>query len=129
MRVLFLDDCPSRTEKFKSRWPSATCCQNAFEIISEIEKEPVDILFLDHDLEGRVYQNSNEENCGMEVVRFLERYRPEVRKIVVHTLNHEAGLKMTSKLQAAGYETLKRPFTDFIYDDSKWKSLKIALGA
>ena len=112
--ILFLDDNPYRTKKFLQCWPSAHTAETAaqmIELLQNTRQEPADFVFLDHDLGGEEGCDSNDVNTGMEVVRFVEDNKPLVRKFIVHTLNHPAGVRMREKLLDAGYEVVYIPFT------------------
>lgn len=70
-------------------------------------------IYLDHDLGGRQFVHSSREDCGMEVVRFLEKQdakKLEGCEIVVHTWNTPAGLRMEQRLRHAGYKVNYKPF-------------------
>ena len=119
MLILFLDDSERRvqvaTDFFEGKqFEGVILCvaMNAHVAIEylRLAEEPWDLVMLDHDLGEQVYQNSDEENCGMEVVRYIERTRPEVKKIVVHSWNVPAGREMQIRLQQAGYDTAYQPF-------------------
>ena len=62
--ILFLDDCRFRTSRFRSNIPSATLTSTAKECINELKNDSWDIVFLDHDLGGEIYVNSDREDCG-----------------------------------------------------------------
>jgi hypothetical protein len=69
-------------------------------------------VFLDHDLGGRTYVHSGREDCGMEVVRFLEKQDAAAYDcdFVVHSWNIPAGKKMTERLNKHGYRAVHHPF-------------------
>lgn len=116
MRILFLDDCPDRRKKFRREYPMATLTETAegmIELLKGLE-EPADIVFLDHDLGGEVYVDPDREDCGMEVVRWVEKNRPPVAKFVVHTHNDKVNSEMAGRLRAAGYHVEKTPFWKLI---------------
>jgi len=116
--VLFLDDSERRiqiaTDFFENLKEDVSLCiaMNAHVAIEYLglTEEPWELVMLDHDLGGQVYQNSDEENCGMEVVRYIERTRPKIERIVVHSWNAPAGREMQERLQQAGYDTAYQPF-------------------
>ena len=110
--ILFLDDCPRRTKKFRSKYPCAKTAETAQGIIEKIDQEKtIDCLFLDHDLGGQHYVDSAEKNCGMEVVRHLVKNpHTGITKVIVHSLNRPAGIEMTQKLKDAGYKAVYFPF-------------------
>lgn len=124
MKILFLDDSNERTKLFLSRVPSATNAYCAKDIIKKIsEQSKIDLLFLDHDLEG-IFQNSAEENCGMEVVRYICKHRPKIRNIIVHSLNYPAAQEMVQKLKNAGYNSNYYSFLSLMSENNLERVLK-----
>src|SRR5687767_3523341 len=111
MNVLFLDDCPNRSAKFRSECPSATMTTTALEAIAALQKEEFDIAFLDHDLGGETYCEGSRTDCGMEVCRWIVQNRPRLRRIIVHTLNLPAAENMVWTLQNSHYHVTYIPFT------------------
>jgi CheY-like chemotaxis protein len=108
--VLFLDDSIERTKQFRSLNPSATCVETAAEAIDLLSKSVWDGVFLDHDLGGEAYVDSELPNTGMEVVRWIVANKPFISWIVIHTLNSDAGNRMEGALRDAGYTVIRRPF-------------------
>jgi len=107
MQILFLDDDPYRHKTFQSMMigkGTITGVKTALECIEQLEAKTWDWVFLDHDLGGMTFVNSDREDCGMEVVRWIAENKPCVAKIVTHTANTEAGLAMVQLLQKAGYD-------------------------
>ena len=115
MIVLFLDDSERRISIAEEYFADDTflAAQTSYTAIEylRLAEEPFDLVMLDHDLGGVVFQNSKEENCGMEVVRYIERTRPQIKKIIVHSWNVPAGQEMLARLQNAGYEVSYEPFS------------------
>lgn len=112
MNVLFLDDNPKRIAKFRQAVPYATIVETAKECIEQIDKEEWDWIFLDHDLGGEKFVDSDRYDTGMQVVRHLIGCRQDHPKprIVVHSLNGLAREQMCLDLTLAGYEALPLPF-------------------
>tara|TARA_Y100000034_G_C6844339_1_gene382317 strand:+ start:537 stop:935 length:399 start_codon:yes stop_codon:yes gene_type:complete len=106
MNVLFLDNDPDRHKKFRSQVPCCKWVETADECIKAFEDadEPWDWVFFDHDLsydENGVPQHfvdTNMKNCGMEVVRWMEKNKPPIEKIIVHSHNSNAGDEMVHRL-------------------------------
>ena len=78
--ILFMDDDPARAvlayNRMKPEDRSKTIwCMTAKEAIITLQdyKDSLTAVMLDHDLEGESFVNSKREDCGMEVVRFLEK--------------------------------------------------------
>lgn len=125
-KVLFLDDDPNRHEKFLKLCPHAQVAWTAKECIDLLyDEEYWDEVYLDHDLDGEVYVDSESENCGMEVVRHLEHIHslqegdrqhqcgmspPSINRIICHSLNHPAALSMVERLEKLGYNVDRIPF-------------------
>jgi DNA-binding NarL/FixJ family response regulator len=113
MRILFLDDDPVRTARFLEREPDATCVETAGECINQLHHYDWDQVFLDHDLGGEIYVESGREDCGMEVVRWLEQNHCDISRIIVHSYNHAAAEQMVERLKATGYARVHRiPFAN-----------------
>lgn len=118
--TLFLDDSEARIAEFKREvsanqpdWLVDTA-RTAPEAIKFLKTHAYDWLFLDHDLGGEVFVDSRHPNCGMEVVRYIEKYLPRVKEgIVVHTWNIPAGIEMADRLRRAGYKCFRLPFGEF----------------
>lgn len=110
MRILFLDDSPERTAKFKAAYAHAVCVETAAECIEKLKGEPWMAVCLDHDLGGRTFDDSSRADCGMEVVRWLMRNPCNIGRIIVHTWNEPAGRRMVSDLRRRDYNAIFEPF-------------------
>jgi hypothetical protein len=111
-RLLFLDDDPERAKAFLSEHPQAVWVETVPECIRRLA-ENWDEIHLDHDLGGRTYVDTNENDCGMEVIRWIctqprTHLRPTL--FVVHTHNSLAGLLMVLQMRSRGYKAEFRPF-------------------
>ena len=118
--ILFLDDDPNRAALMYQRMSpvdrAATMwCQtveDAIDILKEY-KSRLREVHLDHDLGGVTFVYSGRNDCGMEVVRFLEKQSAKEYancKFICHSWNLPAGNDMTIRLTKAGYKTTRRPF-------------------
>lgn len=122
LEVLFLDDNAARTAAFRSSVPFATLTSTAKECIEELKKTPEqgwDVVFLDHDLENEIYVDGERDDCGMEVVRWIVKNKPQIKKIIVHTHNTKAGLLMEDALKNAGYNVVYQKFSNLAMCDFK----------
>lgn len=97
-KCLFLDDNKERTKTFLRSVPSSDTALTAKECIEKLKEEEYDCVFLDHDLGGEIYVESEREDCGMEVVRWIVENSPKIKKIVIHTCNTPAATEMYNKL-------------------------------
>jgi len=111
-RVLFLDDDPVRAETFLSENPQAVWVETVAECLIRLV-ENWDEVHLDHDLGGRKFVDTSENDCGMEVIRWMcKEPRDHLRRTLffVHTHNSVAGLLMVLQMRASGYKAEFRPF-------------------
>jgi hypothetical protein len=112
IRRLFLDDDPARASVFLEANPDAVWVQSAAECVARLA-ETWDEVHLDHDLGGEQFVDPEREDCGMEVVRWLEKEpRPHLRRtrFTVHSHNLAAAFEMALRLQALGRQVETRPF-------------------
>ncbi len=119
--ILFLDDDPYRAALAYQRWPED---KKSNTIWTRTAEEAIDVLrdyelseaHLDHDLGGEHFVNSAREDCGMEIVRWLEsRPTAELQKFLtckftVHSWNIPAGREMTERLTKLGLKATQTPF-------------------
>jgi len=89
MRILILEDNSERQEQFKKNLVghNIEITDSSKIAIETLSNKKWDILFIDHDLGGKVFVPS-EENTGYEVAKFLEEHKQFIPKnIIVHSLN------------------------------------------
>jgi hypothetical protein len=119
--ILFMDDDPKRAalayQRFSEEDRNNTIwCKTAAEAIDILENYEVSRAYLDHDLGGERYVNSGRVDCGMEVVRWIERRSAdELEKLkncefIVHSWNIPAAEMMTRHLQDTGLKVRQIPF-------------------
>lgn len=106
MRILILDDSRSRLLTFRRKLIGAvvTCVEHTSDCIREIENnEPFDYIFLDHDLDSKIYVPSG-PGTGYEVAQWL-RSHPEKMpgKVILHTCNEKAGPLMVKEIPEASF--------------------------
>ena len=108
--VLFLDDDMTRCSNFRSRCPSADIVHDSESCIAKLQDGDYDEVHLDHDLGGEIYCDSNREDTGMEVVRWMCLNKCNARTVIVHSYNPHGANEMMIALEAAGYRVLRIPF-------------------
>lgn len=93
MKIFILEDSSVRIQKFIDNLNKqgviffiAKSAEEAYEILSE-HKE-FDLIFLDHDLGGKVFVDSNESNTGYQVAKFITKHNIKSKRIIAHSLNN-----------------------------------------
>ena len=89
MKILILEDSKERIKTFKKK-----LSKHDLYFYDKVEdaKEAVNLIggfdfyFIDHDLDDRVYVNSEEENTGYQFAKFLAEKEIEA-VFITHTLN------------------------------------------
>lgn len=111
--VLVLEDSEERHKYFYKYCKDSKILESAKTCIDMIrESEKINELWLDHDLGGLTYVDSNLEECGMEVVRFLSLndYSKNINKVFIHSMNGTANRVMFEDLKKHGYNAILYPF-------------------
>jgi hypothetical protein len=111
-RVLFLDDDPVRAIAFLAENPDAVWVKTAAECLERLSASWEEV-HLDHDLGGRIMVDTSDDDCGMEVIRWLSlepRTHLHETQFFVHTHNFAAGLLMVLTMREGGYKAEFRPF-------------------
>jgi len=114
MKIFILEDQPTRIEWFVTAFADhrVVVANDAGLAMQILSNSKFDIIFLDHDLEGKENVSSLDTNCGMRVAAFLATQKEKTR-VVVHSWN-KAGVKsMIDVLKAADYKVEWKPFGDF----------------
>jgi hypothetical protein len=125
--ILFLDNDRLRTAAFRRWYPKAECFETAAAIIARLQRarlagEEIAVMYLDHDLGGRIYVDSDEPETGMEVVRWLERMEartPRIGETIIHSHNYTASVEMRDRLLALGYNAKLLPFDQLTQAESE----------
>jgi hypothetical protein len=110
--MLFLDDDPHRAELFLKDHPQAVWVTTVPECLARLSESWHEV-HLDHDLGGKMFVDSADTDCGMEVIRWLckePRAHLKSSLFFVHTHNAAAGLLMVLLMRCGGYKAEFRPF-------------------
>lgn len=110
MDTLFLDDNEQRQARMRSALPSIIQARTADEAIDAIKlKDQIAHLFLDHDLGGEIYVDSNWHNTGMTVAKWLIKNKRDINKIIIHSFN-PAGVSNMYNVLKDKYNVVVLPF-------------------
>jgi len=125
--LLFLDDSPERAAvmyqrmapQVRERTIWCTTAEETIVVLRDYRKD-LELVMLDHDLGGKQFVNSKREDCGMEVVRYLEHFNHhnpiefedfKTVGFIVHTHNIPAGQIMVERLKKLGINKVSfKPF-------------------
>jgi hypothetical protein len=119
MKILILEDNPERIEKFKILFQN----QKLFIFDNVLDAHNVcicnefPVMFLDHDLDARMWVNSEEENTGYQFVKLL--VSNDIQKnslIYIHSSNPIGANQMLNYLKDNGYDGIWYPY-------QQWKFL------
>jgi len=95
MNIFIVEDDQVRIDIFKEKFEGiknaklfiATTASEAKKILKENKDKQWDMIFLDHDLGGRVYVESADQNTGYQVAKFIRDNDIKYYNIITHTLN------------------------------------------
>jgi CheY-like chemotaxis protein len=103
MRILILEDDAERHAKFRENLigTHVVIVETAPEAIEKLQNESWGLLFLDHDLGGKVYCPSD-ENSGFHVAEWLSKNTDRQPKtIIIHSFNPDGADAMKAVLPRA----------------------------
>lgn len=117
-RVLVLEDDHNRHKQFKERFIengniSYTIVETAEACLTLLKNEKYDMVFLDHDLGGEVFVNSENRNTGAEVARRITEDRSSVigsPLFIIHSLNPTGSEYMENLLKKEFSQVYRIPF-------------------
>lgn len=116
MKVFVLEDNLNRIELFQSlfayRGDEHSYATNFDDAVSMYLEADADVVFLDHDLGGRVYVDSEEPNTGYQFVKWIVENDPnlERKRFFIHSWNPIGSTKMLTYLIESGANAFALPF-------------------
>lgn len=104
MKILILEDSEERRRIFHEML-SHTHDLSFFGHVEEAKTAlstdgPFDIIFLDHDLDNRVFVDSEEENTGYQLAKYIAENNVRA-KIIIHSMNPYGAERMKKILPDA----------------------------
>lgn len=64
-------------------------------------EEEFDVIYLDHDLDGRVYVPSDEPNTGYQLAKWIAEYNIPYKEMITHTFNEDGAKRILDVLPDA----------------------------
>jgi CheY-like chemotaxis protein len=114
-RVLFVDDQSSRLDALREAGVLQTEVVHAASALDGIDAVvdggPWDVVFLDHDLDTKVYDPYPREVTGQDVARVLAGMAWRPRLVVVHSMNPVGAASIEAVLRDAGIRCLILPMS------------------
>jgi len=113
MNILILEDNAERIKWFVEKLSSHSTkfVTTADDAIAWIRKKKFDLIFLDHDLDGKTYQESG-PGTGFEVAQAIPETENKVTKVIIHSWNTVGAAEMKKLLP----EGTVAPFGTFSID-------------
>lgn len=112
VRIFILEDSKERIDWFKEN-----LLTNNIDITEDVDVArellnsfDYDIIFLDHDLGGRVYVDSKEYNTGATVSKFIHETRNKNVNVIIHSWNENGSKIMSGYLTASKVRSFYAPF-------------------
>ena len=113
MRILVLEDSLERQEKFKQLFKNQelSMFDNVLDAYHSYLFNDFSVMFLDHDLGGRIWTDSSEENTGYQFTKLIvENQKQKNALIYIHSMNPIGANKMLNLLLDNGYDGIWVPF-------------------
>jgi hypothetical protein len=89
-KIFILEDSQARINIFKKKLKKDDVYyfDNVIEAIEGFSLlGPFDILFLDHDLDGKIFVNSEDENTGYQFAKYISKEEELKSQIIIHSMN------------------------------------------
>jgi len=101
MKIFILEDSVERINIFFTMFNghNITVSNEAVTANAILDKVKFDIIFLDHDLGGQVYVDSEEENTGFQVAQHLPSTINNNTRVIIHSWNEPAACRMLYVLE------------------------------
>jgi len=113
MKILILEDNINRIEKFKILFKNQELyitdnIKQAEEYCQRIEFR---VMFLDHDLDNKIWVDSNEENTGYQFVKWMvDNKLLKDSLIYIHSMNPCGANRMLNYLLDNNYDGIWQPY-------------------
>jgi len=111
-KLFLLEDSESRINWFRNRCKAAghilVLADNVKDALHILRVEKFDMIFLDHDLDDRVYVDSNEENTGYQVAKELHNTINRDTEVVIHSMNSIGSKNMYNEIISNGNKNVNQ---------------------
>ena len=112
MKIFILEDDENRIKVFKRSFIGIdlTMTDLADEAIKRLKTEKYDFIFLDHDLGGEVFVDSQNKNTGSEVAKHITHTLNKSTMVIIHSFNPSGAKNMFDIMKSYKMECVIAPF-------------------
>lgn len=113
MKILILEDNPNRIYQFHRIFKNQILFifDNVLEAINSCQDNIFDVMFLDHDLDNKIWVKSSELNTGYSFVQTLITNNWQRNALIyIHSMNPIGANNMLNLLKDNGYDGIWIPF-------------------
>ena len=114
MKILILEDNHYRIEKFEKLFKNQDIYmfdKFNFNLQEVCLKNEFQVLWLDHDLEGKIWEDSDKENTGYQFVKWLVSNNLQRNALIyIHSMNPIGANRMLNCLKDNNYDGIWIPF-------------------
>lgn len=116
MKIFVLEDSLERIELFRQRLHNhqVTYCDDVEVAKDILKKGSFSILFLDHDLDNRIFVKSNEPNTGYQLAKWLKETGLTFDQIFIHSMNPIGVKNIEREVEGLAPEIYTIPFPALI---------------
>lgn len=113
MKIFILEDDPARVAAFRvalagTMLSTSDNVEESKLILEEVKD--FDALFLDHDLGGEIYVDSQESNTGYQLAKWIAESGMHYPQIFIHSMNAVGASNMKIALADSADEVFQYPF-------------------
>lgn len=119
IKILIVEDDPARIKWFKKKlepFSELEMFTDAAPAIEKLKNEKYDVIFLDHDLDFKVYVPSECENTGFQVAKIIPQTINKDSKIIIHSYNFDGVKNMLEVLDGLNAKAIKFADFDCVFD-------------
>lgn len=116
MKILILEDNEYRIAQFKELFKNQELfiCQDiesAKQTCMDNKYSPFDMMWLDHDLHGRIWENSFVDDTGYQFIKWMVDNKYQKNSLYyIHSMNPVGANLMLNYLRDNGYDGIWIPF-------------------
>lgn len=115
--VFILEDSLERIKLFKEVLENKfdlTFSANVEEAKKLLQAKKYDVVFFDHDLDDKIFVNSNDPNTGYQLAKWIEEKGMRFDQVVIHSLNPVGAERIKKRAENFSDNVEKIPFTVLI---------------